>query len=336
MMMHSLVLESPGNWSVVEVPEPEPAPGEVVVDVVRCGVCGTDIHAYAGRQPFFTYPRRLGHELCVRVVSSSDDSRLAPGTLCSVRPYLFCGQCPACRAGKTNCCRQLRVLGVHMDGGHVPRMCLPADYLHPGEGLTEDQLALVEPLAIGAHAVERAGIGKGEPVVVIGMGPIGLSSALLAKAEGADLVVVDRDESRLEFADKTMHLGTPVLAEGGLAEAFNRRFGQLPGCIIDATGHPASMKGCFDLVEHGGRIVFVGLFTGDLQFDDPNFHRRELTLLASRAATASTFDRLIERMQAGQIDPMPMITHRVSFDELITRFTEVIKEPGMIKTMIDF
>ncbi|MEM9418584.1 MAG: zinc-binding alcohol dehydrogenase family protein [Planctomycetota bacterium] len=334
--MQSLTLQSPGVFTTADVPEPTPGPGEALVEVVCCGICGTDIHAYGGNQPFFSYPRRLGHELCVRVISAPSDSKLEPGTLCAVRPYFFCGKCPACLAGKTNCCRELRVMGVHIDGGHVPRLAINADFLHPSEGLSADVVALVEPLAIGAHAVERAAIKPGEPVAIIGMGPIGLAAALSAKAEGAELVLVDRDAGRLKFASETLGLGHAVVAGEGMGQAFTDHFGQLPSCIIDATGHPASMNGCFDLAEHGGRVVFVGLFTGDLQFDDPNFHRRELTLLASRAATASTFDHLIESMQAGRIDPTPLITHRVAFEDLEQKFAEVIRSPGLIKAVIDF
>ncbi|MEM1109391.1 MAG: zinc-binding alcohol dehydrogenase family protein [Planctomycetota bacterium] len=334
--MQSLILESPGVFATEDLPEPTPGPGEALVEVVCCGICGTDIHAYAGRQPFFSYPRRLGHELCVRVVSAPEGSGLSAGTLCAVRPYFFCDDCPACRLRKTNCCSKLRVMGVHIDGGHVPRFCIDANYLHVGEGLSADQLALAEPLAIGAHAVERAGIEPGEPVAVIGMGPIGLAVGLSAKAAGADLVVIDLDAGRLKFAAEDLELGTPISADQDLEAALTKRFGQLPNCIIDATGHPGSMNGCFDLAEHGGRVVFVGLFTGDLQFDDPNFHRRELTLLASRGATAATFDHLIELMQSGKLDPTPMITHRVGFADLGERFTEVTCEPGLVKAMIDY
>jgi threonine dehydrogenase-like Zn-dependent dehydrogenase len=162
----------------MNAPEPVPSNGEALVRVRRCGVCGTDIHALAGKQPFFSYPRRLGHELCVEVVSAPADSVLRAGDLCAVEAYYFCGTCPACRTGKTNCCKLLKVLGVHIDGGHAPLMAVPADKLHRATKLSPEQIALVEPLVIGAHGVERAAPKAGEPTVIIGMGPIGLAAAM--------------------------------------------------------------------------------------------------------------------------------------------------------------
>lgn len=168
------------------------------------------------------------------------------------------------------------------------------------------------------------------------MGPIGLSVALFAKAAGANVVVVDLDEARLNFASDTMQLGTAITGGEGLDERLKTHFGQLPTCIIDATGSPHSMNGCFDFAEHGGRVVFVGLFIGDLQFNDPNFHRRELTLHASRAGLSSTFSTVIKMIEDGAVDPLPLITHRLQFDKLDQQLPEVHKNEGLVKAIIDF
>jgi 2-desacetyl-2-hydroxyethyl bacteriochlorophyllide A dehydrogenase len=331
-----LDLEQPGSLKWSEIPEPAPAAGEALVRVRRCGVCGTDIHALAGKQPFFSYPRRLGHELCVEVVSAPAESGLTPGDLCAVEAYYFCGTCPACLAGKTNCCAQLQVLGVHIDGGHAPLMAVPADKLHPAASLTPEQIALVEPLVIGAHGVERAAPKPGEPTVILGLGPIGLAAAVFAKAAGANLVCVDVQQDRLEFACDRMQLGKGMPAGADLGDRLKNHFGQLPSAIIDATGSPASMKGTFQLVEHGGRIVFLGLFIGEMTFDDPNFHRRELTLMASRAGLTGTFREVIRLMQTGQVDVLPLITHRFGFAETAERLPGIHHEAGLVKAMIDF
>ncbi len=334
--MKTLVLEKPEVLAWRDVPEPDPTEGEALVRVRRCGVCGTDLHALAGKQPFFSYPRRLGHELGVEIVSAPVESGLSPGDLCAVEAYYFCGECPACRSGKTNCCRNLRVLGVHLDGGHAPLITVPVDKLHRAVALTPEQTALVEPLVIGAHGVERAALRAGEPVAVIGLGPIGLAAAIFAKTARANVVCVDVQPDRLDFACDAMQLGAPFLAGADLAGRLQAHFGQLPSVIIDATGNAGSMQATFDLAEHGGRIVFLGLFIGEMSFNDPNFHRRELTLLASRAGLTGTFREVIRRLEDGQIDVESFITHRLDFGETAQRLPGIHHEPGLVKAMIDF
>ncbi len=334
--MKSLVLQQPGAFAWTDVAEPRPASGEALVRVRRCGVCGTDIHAFAGKQPFFSYPRRLGHELCVEIISAPANSGLSAGDLCAVEAYYFCGTCPACHAGKTNCCKKLRVLGVHIDGGHAPLMTVPVDQLHRANTLSPEQIALVEPLVIGAHGVERAAPKPGEPTVIIGMGPIGLSAAIFAKAAGANLVCVDVQANRLNFACEKMQLGKAISADANLGANLQKHFGQLPSVLIDATGNSAAMRGTFQLAEHGGRIVFLGLFIGELAFDDPNFHRRELTLMASRAGLSGTFREVIRLMETKKINVLPLITHRFGFFDTAERLPQIHREAGLVKAMIDF
>ena len=333
--MQTLVLETPGVFAWKEAAEPEAGPGEVLVRVRRCGVCGTDIHAFAGRQPFFTYPRRLGHELAVEVLDAPADAAVKPGDVCAVEPYYFCGSCAACRAGKTNCCRSLQLIGVHIDGGHAPLLAVPADKLHPHTTLSLEELALVEPLIIGAHAVERAALVPGEPAAVVGMGPIGLGVALYAKAAGADLAVVDINEDRLDFARQALGTDQAVMAGDGLPERLRSVFGgDLPRAVFDATGSPPAMHASFALPDHGGRMIFVGLFQGDFTFPDPDFHRREMTLLSSRNGRPDNFRHVLASLEDGSVDARPLITHRFHFDEMPARFPELTQTPGLIKAMI--
>src|SRR5947199_4307593 len=176
--MQTIVLEKPGSLTLADTAAPtDVPPGHAMVRVRRVGICGTDLHAYRGRQPFFSYPRILGHELGVEVIALGDGDTfgLKKGDRCTVEPYLNCGKCIACRRGKTNCCASLEVLGVHTDGGMRERIRVPVSKLHPSETLTLDQLALIETLGIGAHAVDRAKVEAGEFVLVIGAGPIGLA-----------------------------------------------------------------------------------------------------------------------------------------------------------------
>jgi 2-desacetyl-2-hydroxyethyl bacteriochlorophyllide A dehydrogenase len=335
--MLQIVLEKPGQFVAVDGPEPTLAPGDALVRVRRIGVCGTDLHAFAGKQPFFNYPRILGHELGVEVVDpGSDPQGLRPGDRCSLEPYLNCGHCLACRRGKPNCCTSLNVLGVHSDGGMRPLFAVPARKLHPSAQLDLDQLALVETLGIGAHAVERAEIKRDDFVLVIGAGPIGLSVIQFALVSGATLAVMDVSEPRLAFCREKLGVKftlTPAESPARLKEIGG---GDLPTIVLDATGNARSMASTFDLTAHGGRIVFVGLFQGELAFNDPNFHRRELTICASRNSTPQTFRDIIALVEAGKIDTRPWITHRFALADTPTVFpAEIAGNPAVLKAMIE-
>jgi 2-desacetyl-2-hydroxyethyl bacteriochlorophyllide A dehydrogenase len=335
--MLQIVLEQPGALRATDAPPPVPAPGEALVRVHRIGVCGTDLHAFAGRQPFFTYPRVLGHELGVEVVDPGTEPHgLKAGDRCAVEPYLNCGRCIACRRGKPNCCAELQVLGVHTDGGMRPLFAVPARKLHRSERLTYDQLALVETLGIGAHAVERAAIQPDDTVLVIGAGPIGLGVIQFAQVRGAPVAVMDVSPARLEFCRRQLGVAH-TLAAGPDAPARLRAIfgGDLPTVVLDATGNAQSMAGAFDLPAPGGRLVFVGLFPGDVTFADPNFHRRELTLLATRNSLPATFRDIIALIEAGRIDTTPWITHRFALADTPARFPGIAGDPAVIKAVIE-
>ena len=336
--MLQIVLEKPGSFLTTEATEPAPAPGHALVRVHRIGVCGTDLHAFAGKQPFFTYPRVLGHELGVEVIDPGDAPHgLKPGDRCSVEPYLNCGHCIACRRGKPNCCADLKVLGVHVDGGMRPLFRVPAGKLHKSARLDFDQLALVETLGIGAHAVERAQLAADEFVLVIGAGPIGLSVIQFARAAGVRLAVLDVSDPRLEFC--RAQLGVSLTLKPGVdvvARLKELGGGDLPTCVIDATGSPQSMMSSFDLPAHGGRIVFVGLFQGDVTFNDPNFHRRELTVMGSRNSMPDTFRTVIRLVEEGRVDTRPWITHRFNLADTAAVFPrDIAGNPAVLKAMIE-
>jgi 2-desacetyl-2-hydroxyethyl bacteriochlorophyllide A dehydrogenase len=334
--MMQIALERPGHFIATDGASPSPAPGEALVRVHRIGVCGTDLHAFAGRQPFFNYPRILGHELGVEIIDAgSEPHGLKPGDRCSVEPYMTCGRCIACRCGRTNCCADLKCLGVHIDGGMRPELAVPARKLHGSARLEYDQLALVETLAIGAHAVERGEVTPHDFVLVIGAGPIGLSVIQFVRLRGAKLAVMDLNALRLDFCRR--QLGVVHTLTGGPDASDQLREigdGDLPTIIFDATGNPESMTGTFDLAAQGGRIVFVGLFQGEVTFNDPNFHRRELTLLASRNALPGNFRDIIALIEAGRIDTGPWITHRYDLADTPRRFPEIAGNPDVIKTVI--
>jgi 2-desacetyl-2-hydroxyethyl bacteriochlorophyllide A dehydrogenase len=314
--------------------------GEALVRVHRVGICGTDLHAFKGDQPFFEYPRVLGHELGVEVVElgrQETDLGLTNGDLCSVQPYLNCGRCAACRRGKTNCCERLRVLGVHTDGGMREYLVVPADKLLSSTQVPVDHLALVEMLCIGAHANRRAAPEADENVLVIGAGPIGLSTMQFARLAGANVIVMEMSDSRLDFCRRHLGIEIGIDAKGDvLAQLRAALNGELPTLVFDATGSPRSMMGAFQYVANGGRLVFVGLFQGDVTFNDPEFHRRELTLLSSRNAIRADFEQVLAHLEAGDINPAPWITHRASPEELVDQFADwTDPNSGVVKAMLE-
>lgn len=336
--MLQITLDKPGRFSTQDVAAPTNRDDMALVRVRRIGVCGTDLHAFAGRQPFFTYPRVLGHELGVEIVHVPDnDLGLRPGDRCAVEPSIRCGKCGACRRGKVQCCENLNVIGVHSDGGMRELFEVPTVNLHKSATLTLDQLALVETLCIGAHAVERAQPAQGEAALVIGAGPIGLTVMQFLQVAGADITVMDISDERLRFCREVLGIAKTVNPAKTDAPAEIRRLngGDAATAVFDATGHPGSMMQTFDLAAHGGRIVFVGLVQANITFNDPNFHRRELTLYASRNSTPATFRRTIALIEQGRIDTAPWITHRLSLGEVPERFASLPGMPGLIKAVID-
>ena len=338
--MKAIQLSEPGTLVSILLPEPSaPGSGEALVRVSRIGVCGTDIHAYAGKQPFFSYPRILGHELGVQVIATGNGvMNVKPGDKCSVEPYINCQKCIACRRGKPNCCTELKVLGVHTDGGMREQFLVPARKLHPSAKLPFDQLALVETLGIGCHAVERAQLEAGEFTLVIGAGPIGLGAMQFALEKGAQVIVLDINEARLDFCQRQLGVSHAINgSKENVLDALKRiTSNELPTAVFDATGNPKSMMGSFEFPAHGGRLVFIGLFQGEVTFNDPNFHKRELTLMGSRNAQSRDFSRIISLIEAGRINPTPWITHRGSFDEVVNEFPAWTEpKTGVIKAMIE-
>ncbi|MEM7603262.1 MAG: zinc-binding dehydrogenase, partial [Verrucomicrobiota bacterium] len=291
-----------------------------------------------GRQPFFEYPRILGHELAAEVVEVNGESPWKNGDLVAVEPYLNDPTSPASRKGKTNCCESLRVLGVHCDGGMRGELNVPFEKLHRSNGATPDQLALVEMLGIGCHAVNRSLVEMKDRVLLLGAGPIGLSVLSFLQSRNKSVLVADLDEVRLSFCREAFGVeDTLVLpCDGTAAEVMARHFGEeRPDLILDATGNPGSMHSTFDLIAHGGRIVFVGLFQGNLTFPDPLFHRKEISLLASRNATSDEFGQVISAMEGGTIDTAPWITHRFSLRDVPDHFSGIVSDRSLRKAVIE-
>jgi 2-desacetyl-2-hydroxyethyl bacteriochlorophyllide A dehydrogenase len=337
--MKALYLEKPGEFKAAEIPEaPRPGPGEALARVHRVGICGTDLSCYLGKFPFFQYPRIPGHELGIEVLEVGPNvTNVKPGDRCSVEPYMNCGQCHACKKGATNCCANLKVIGVMCDGGMRERFLLPAHKLHPSKKLSFDQLALVETLGIGCHAVNRCGPHRSENVLIIGAGPIGLSVLEFVKLTGARIIVMDMNEQRLNFCRTRMGVKETISPSENLDQQLrDLTDGALPDIVIDATGNNKSMSSAFSYVAPTGKLVFVGITTGDVAFKHPIFHKPEGTLLCSRNALPADFIRIIQLIETGKIDTTPWITHRTNLDGLAGQFDSYLRpETGVVKAVVE-
>jgi len=336
--MKAIVCEQINQFRMVDLEEPTLLPGCAIVSIRRIGICGTDMHAYRGNQPFFDYPRVLGHELSGVIVDVQDETgQFKSGDLVSVIPYMHCGDCIACRHGKTNCCTSMKVLGVHIDGGMRERIVVPISHLLNTNSLTLDQAAVLEPFSIGAHAVRRSDLQPGDIVLVIGAGPIGLGVMAIAKKRGATVIAMDINEERLNFCRQWAKVDHTVNAlEQPKENIAAITGGDFPIAVFDATGNGRSMTDAFNLVAHGGKLIYVGLVKADITFHDPEFHKRELTLMASRNATREDFDTVLGAIASGHIDANSFITHRASFDEMIHSFEGWLKpESQVIKAVVE-
>ena len=336
--MKTLVCTKPGEFNYEKKGIPQLQKGHAIIKIKRIGICGTDLHAFEGTQPFFEYPRILGHELAGELVEFDDAPGFEKDETVSFIPYFNCGKCIACRNGLPNCCAAIKVCGVHVDGGFAEYLQVPSYSLLHGEGLSFDELALVEPLAIGAHSVRRAGVKQNEFVLVVGAGSIGLGIAGFARIAGGNVIVMDVNDNRLNFCATKLKIAHTInpLQEDALAKLRTITNGDMPTVVIDATGNQKAIISAFQYMAHGARYVLVGLQKGEINFSHPEFHKREATLMSSRNATRVDFEHVIASMKKGLVQPENYITHRVKFSEVKNNFESWLNPAtGVIKAMVE-
>ncbi len=337
--MKALVCKEPGAFEYIKREMPVAAAGRAILKVHRIGICGTDLHAFEGTQPYFVYPRVLGHELGCEVVDVEPSTGFRVGERVTIIPYFYCGECIACRNGLRNCCAAISVFGVHADGGMMEYISVPVTALLHGGEMRFDELALVEPLAIGAHGIRRAGVQPSEFVLVMGAGPIGLGIMEFGRIAGGKVIAMDVNETRLAFCREKLKVEHTInpLTEDVTARLKEITNNDMPTVVIDATGNQKAINSAFLYMAHGGRYVLVGLQKGNLEVAHPEFHKREATLMSSRNATTEDFDHVIRCMQEKKVDPATYITHRVKFDEVKDNFKSWLDpKNGVIKAMVSF
>ena len=337
--MRILTCLKPGEFAYSDTPAPELKSGYAMVKVKRIGICGTDLHAFEGTQPFFNYPRVLGHELAGEIVGIENHANYKVGDQVSIIPYFSCGTCFACTQGKTNCCTTLNVFGVHSDGGMSEFISIPIDSLFKDTSLNLDALALLEPLAIGAHGIKRAQIKPNEFVLIVGAGPIGLGAAAMASLAGAQVIIQDVNQNRLDFAKEKLQIPFSINPnqEDALIALKEITRGNMPRVVIDATGYKKAMEQSFQYISHGGTYVLIGLQLDEISFSHPEFHKREATLMSSRNATREDFQWVADSIGQQKLDPTLFISHRIAFEDVAAQFPDLINPSlGVIKAMVSF
>lgn len=335
--MLTVICETPRMLRALDRAMPTCGPGEVLLRVKRVGVCGTDLHIFTGNQPYLQYPRVMGHELSGIIEQAPAGSHLAPGDTVYVMPYISCGKCIACRQGKTNCCVNIQVLGVHRDGAFTEYLSLPQEFVQKAQGVSLDQAAMVEFLAIGAHAVRRANLQKGQRVLVVGAGPIGMAAMIFAKLRGAVVTALDARLDRLAFCKEQLGMAATVALgpddEQALAARTDNEFFDV---VFDATGNPKAMERGFKFVAHAGTYVLISVVGASITFSDPEFHKRETTLMGSRNATTEDFETVLTAMRAGQIPDKALNTHRLTLAEVPTDFQKLLDPAqGVVKAIVE-
>jgi L-gulonate 5-dehydrogenase len=341
--MRALMLSAPRTAALIEAPIPQLRPGEALVRVNLAGICGSDLHAYEGSQPFFRYPEIPGHEVVGEIVEFGPERPLMrlpnrplsepwrDGDRVVLDPAMPCGKCFPCRNGRYNCCVNQRVIGVHAPGVMAEFVAAPLECLHRvPDGLDDERAALAEPVSIGCEATNRGRVGPGDTVLVIGSGTVGLCVLLVAQAKGAQVMMLDLSDERLGFAGRLGAIATiNAASEDATARVAELTDGDGPGVVVEAVGKPATIAQALDLVAASGRVVLLGLCSAEVTIPGAVMVRKELDFIGSRLH-GGTMPQALELLASGSVDPLPLVTHRIALDEAESALRLMGERPGEI------
>lgn len=329
--MKAIQISEPGQVRLIELPQPSPGPGEVLLRVHAAGYCGTDLSTFRGANPLVSYPRVPGHEIggTIEALGEGVDGPWSVGQNVLVFPYTECGECSSCRAGRFNCCKNNQTLGVQREGAMAEYAVLPAGKLLAAEGLNHTELALVEPLTVGAHAAARGEVGSGDDVLVFGCGAIGLGAIAAAAERGGRVIAVDIDDDKLALAMKcgaaeSVNSQTDDLA----ARVQDLTDGHGPTVVIEAVGLPVTFKAAVDLAAYAGRVVYIGYAKAPVEYETKYFVMKELDIRGSRNALAADFAEVINMLQRGELPIDEIVTHTVTLDEACAALEKWSEAPG--------
>jgi len=335
----AISIAKPGEICIVKKDMPILHDGEALLKIEYCGICGSDIATYKGDQPFSSYPRIPGHEFSARIIEIKDkNSNFKEGMLVTAVPYLSCKKCYPCHNGKTNCCEDIKVMGVHIDGTFTEYVTVPVESLVDGRNLSPKILAAVEPYAIGHHAIKRGEVKKGENVLIIGAGPIGIVAMISAKLRGAKVHIADMLNERLQIA-KSLGADTIINSKN---ENLTQRVKELTDgrgmdACVEAVGMPETFLSCIDQVCFGGKLILVGNGKRETTFVHSVLLKKEITVYSSRNSRMEDFIEVIDLFVNNKVDIEKLITTMYDFDYAVDAFNALTHNDGsMAKVMIKF
>lgn len=336
--MKQVLIEEPFKVRVRQDAEvPTPKVGEALLQVMYCGICGADLASYTGNQPFTTYPRVPGHEFSARIVDiPENDKGLKPGDIVTCNPYFNCGKCYSCRRGFVNCCTDNQTMGVQRDGSFQEYITMPVQRIFPGKGLTARQLALVEPFCIGHHGITRGNVQKGDKVLIVGAGPIGMFAMLSAKAIGAEVYMTDLLDGRLE---KATQMGADGVANGKDPEALkdlNQKVTNGDGfdVCVECCGAPETFLTCIDQAAFAGKIILIGNGKRETTFVHSILLKKELNVFGSRNAYSSDFEQVIDILASGKVDVEALVSAEYPLDQAGEAFEALRHNNGNLMKVV--
>lgn len=324
-------MEKPWNIEISDVQMPKPKEGEALLRVKSAGICGSDIGAFRGTNGLVSYPRIIGHEIAGEVISIPENNKngIKPGDRVIVDPYLYCGHCYPCSIGRTNCCVDLKVLGVHVDGGMAEYFCHPADMLlKVPDDMPWDIIPLAEPLTIALHGIHRLNLKAGEHIAINGAGPIGLLAAMVALHYGAEPIMIDLVKERLDFAKSLGVQYTINLREEDLVEKVSEYTnGRMAECVMEASGANSAIRATLDIVSHAGRIALTGWPKQETPIPTDMITRKEVDVRGARTS-AGEFPEAIDLIYHQKVDACRILTKVISIDEAPETIRDIEKNPG--------
>lgn len=321
--MRQAVMTNPGVIEFGDIPEPSPGPGEVKIRVQRIGICGSDIHVNKGLHPFTSYPVVQGHEWAGEITEVGEGvTDLKPGMKVTATPQVVCGQCAPCKRGDYNICDSLKVKGFQAPGCAQDFWITEAEKIVPlPDDFTWEQGAFIEPVAVGCHSTRRGGDLAGKNVAVTGAGPIGNLVAQVAKVRGANVMITDTSDYRLEVAKKCGIEHTSNAKQENLKDAGRRCFGEAGfNVAFECAGVEPALAAVVDSIEKGGDIVAVAVYEEHPRVDMSVVGDRELTVIGTLMYKKEDFTEAVELVAGGQVVLEPMYSEHFPFEQFLDAY----------------